>query len=599
MRKYFLEHMMIFNFHLGTTLLLLAGLLERSGVAAFGNDCADGQVASYGHGLVNGEVDVLIIGLGWAGIGAGREIQLHNDKQKKEENKITYIILEAASFIGGRAVAAHWIAGGGANPVGEFAWDKFSGNKNSRDYLLINEQKWSDVEFFEHGGELMTNGVHKVASEWAAAYECLQERSIALRATGNDGNDESIREALSTWCKWDPTDGNEHDGNLKSMLEWFDLHYEFAQDPSYTSTKEAFPLGPYGDFQDTDWFVSDRENCARIARKVADEDIDPDKIVLNSKVCLVDWDLSEGRATVYSDEECDEKKCHRYMYRPKKVISTVSEGYLDWYGDELFAPNIMSKLDSMRKVYRTSERKGMAIYKELNYIFDRKWWGDFQFMAVETDEAGRCNWWQSYETRWSNTRGGQNEFFADSHTLVCVLTTEVYEELFPIGQADAQALSVVKKLLVESLGRTLKYEDAVGKYEEYTIVKNRDDIGPPGDGQCHVQYFDDNEFWKGSYANWQPSGTKKDFEKFAAPLSKDGMNVVHFAGEATCYRQWGYQHGAYYSGIREAYAAMKEVHHERESGTKFPAGYTPTDQFCEVEPDGGKGNLFVKAPKIA
>jgi hypothetical protein len=106
----FLEHTMIFDFHLGTT-LLLAALLERSGVATattFGNNCAKDQlaydIAPNKNGLADGKVDVLIIGSGWAGIGAGREIQLHNSQGG---NEISYIILEAAGISGGRANAAH------------------------------------------------------------------------------------------------------------------------------------------------------------------------------------------------------------------------------------------------------------------------------------------------------------------------------------------------------------------------------------------------------------------------------------------------------------------------------------------------------------
>jgi hypothetical protein len=93
-------------------------------------------------------------GVAWAGIAAAREIQRHNDEAAPAD-KISYIVLEASDDTGGRARAAHWVVGCEGNPIAEFAWDKFSSIKNDVNYLQIDEQDWSDTEFYDIDGKQM------------------------------------------------------------------------------------------------------------------------------------------------------------------------------------------------------------------------------------------------------------------------------------------------------------------------------------------------------------------------------------------------------------------------------------------------------------
>mgnify|MGYP005843454405 CR=1 FL=1 len=450
--------------------------------------------------------------------------------------------------------------------------------------------------------------IRAASSEWSAAYECLQRESQYLK--DHDLPDRSAFESLSdpldgSCDSWDPS--GSHDGNLREVLEWYDLDYEFTQRATDISTKHAFPLSTYDDYQDKSCFVSHPDNGAVVARAVVHNEgiIEDARMLTNRKVCRVDWSPldAEGRARVYV---CNADDTNCVVYRPFKVVSTVSVGYLDNTGEALFSPlstPIEEKLASMRSVFASTNVLGtMPIYKEIKFQFDSKWWGDYQFMPVETDNNGWCNWWQNYHTRWSN------EFFHGSNTLVCVSTTEVYEEqLYPLDDDK------VRLLLQESLGQTQAYADAVSPYVDDTVDGRGCVAGSPPygwegaasvpDSGCRYYVFnEENENWQGSYPNWKVGGTKEDFDDFTRGLSvldSNGQerNVTHFAGDATCYRLWGTQHSAYYSGIRKAQYCIQEFHDEHLESA-LPGTYEATPQFCDIPPGGGLGNAFLKPSRM-
>lgn len=69
-----------------------------------------------------GRIDVLCIGAGWAGIGVARELSFHNQPAAAEgSDEIFFVCVDPASAVGGRSVAAHWLAGCEGNPIFEFA----------------------------------------------------------------------------------------------------------------------------------------------------------------------------------------------------------------------------------------------------------------------------------------------------------------------------------------------------------------------------------------------------------------------------------------------------------------------------------------------
>jgi hypothetical protein len=333
-----------------------------------------------------------------------------------------------------------------------------------------------------------------------------------------------------------------------------------------------------------------------IARAVVHNEgvIDDSRILTNRRVCFIDSVLDgEGRASVYV---CGTDDTNCVIYKPFKVISTVSEGYMDVNGEDMFDSSMSDKLAKMRSVF--TRDNGMPLYKEIKFQFDTKWWDDAQFMAVETEDYGKCNWWQSYHTKWSN------EFFYGSNTLVCVLTTEDFEELEPLNENKVQLL------LKNSLGHTDAFKAAVAPYVDSSDARRCMSADPhgwdedPGSlvGCRYYLALDENPYWEGSYPNWKPGGTKAAFDDFtrahSVSFSGSTRNVTHIAGDATCYRHWGYQHAAYFSGVREAQYVVQELHVEKLGGMPLPESYEPTAQYCDDEPGGGIANAFVRPSKM-
>jgi hypothetical protein len=90
---------------------------------------------------------VIIVGAGWAGGGAASEIQRFNNNQANYK-KISFRVLEANSFIGGRGVGAHWIVDGSNNPLGQLH-KKYVPNGES----TLARPRWSDAVFYDINGK--------------------------------------------------------------------------------------------------------------------------------------------------------------------------------------------------------------------------------------------------------------------------------------------------------------------------------------------------------------------------------------------------------------------------------------------------------------
>jgi hypothetical protein len=127
----------------------ILALLAHSSDAVVVSPCADPEFHT--PTSPSSKYRVIIVGAGWAGGGAASEIQRFNNHQANDADKISFRVLEANSFIGGRGAGAHWIVGGINNPLGQLH-KKYAPNGGS----TVARQRWSDAVFYDINGKAST-----------------------------------------------------------------------------------------------------------------------------------------------------------------------------------------------------------------------------------------------------------------------------------------------------------------------------------------------------------------------------------------------------------------------------------------------------------
>lgn len=548
------------------------------------------------------DFDVIVIGAGAAGIGAARQFEEYN--KQPGVTPIRYKVLESDSDTAGRARAAHWVAGNEGNPLYEFIFQYYSQNPNaqrnlrvhdgivarsgrrlrekktSNPYLAYDEQKWSDVQYWEcpegkcDGTDtrtlVNTNVLNNAIGDWATAYECMQEKALEFQSAGSNDYDIGTGQALRD-CGWNPADK----GDLANGLEWYDVDYESAF-PADDMSLFTWPILPRGDFQDKSTYISDTGNIAGILRRIIEvENLGP-KIETDKKVTLVEG-LNDGSVASDWDDATSVRVTTEDgpTITALKVISTVSVGVLLNNGGSIFVPSIdgpESILDALDRIYEMNEYKEIFFQFGGEQPFSDRW----QFFWIETEERDQCNWWQSLSTQWE-------EFFPGSNTAVCVVTTPTYEALTAAGGGrvtDEQA----NVLLSESLGKVFDLPS------DCTKATTWDPETIPEAGKCTYRIFDSvNEDWYGSYENWKPDPSRTaaqilgDFDTVFGRENVCTQNrTLYIGGSAGCLRHWGYVHAGLWSGYKLADCCIENL---RDGGNTVP--YV---QFCDASPGGGLGN---------
>lgn len=474
------------------------------------------------------EVDVVIIGAGWAGMAAADSLARAN---------VSFVVLEASNHTGGRSHAfefghpsvgkfvfeqgSNWVhgAGGGAagatddapnapHPVHELALREGlrmtripgSADGNMSNYAAVFDVNGRDAD--------ATGELRRRAN---AAIDCLNETAQTAHNVTVMTN---LRTALEA-CGWSPST------DVEWAMDWQMTVDESGEPARLNSLSATVPDQTYMWWGPDDWFITDQHprGYARLIDAMVRDSVpagDP-RVVLGARVDGIEWGC-DGVVVSTSDGR---------SFKAAHAISTVSIGVLQRRHQELFSP-------ALPKKHAAALSKDHVVMGNLSHVlvqFPHVWWNNSLTRWVSANRGGHGQAGQF--THWDNLN--HESLVPGSQTLLSFLGDPEASKYEGMPDADIQA-AVIERLRLQH--PDLDVPDAVAFY-----------ISRWG--------YDPNFY--GSYSVMEPGFRDKFIDAIKKPLKACGKTVVRFAGEATCDNLNGYTHGAYQTGKEAAAHFLHET----------------------------------------
>jgi polyamine oxidase len=534
---------------------------------------------------------VLIGGAGVSGI----EIA-----SKLHEKSIDFIIIEASELLGGRVrtktfggytleAGANWIQGTIGNPVNDLKTTYgLEGVKNNFDDVILYDENGVLIpDIYKTPVGLMADEAFVGAGTFSR--RCLREETpIGNQGTlkfcrdiqssfidGRKGDDLSIAQAQKLF------NGFEAGTNVERVLEYYSVDFELAQSSAVTSVNNTLPLNTYNDYKDENYMaLNDPLGYARIFIKHAasflttSENTDTKVTFNDPRLKLQTRILSvDRRSDSYVDVTvCKTRKVRvnedarhecisgtTSVIRGSHFVSTFSVGVMAESVREenanvpfaqRTAPRFIPSLPLATKVAFTEYP--MALYSKIFFRFDWKFWQDEEMMLSAFRDGEFAPVWQSLD---------MPGFLPGSKILFLTVTGERARELQLLPNTPAsdtiiinQLLPVLNQIFPTSIrsktgGRLLRRSDV----KEFSMTRWLQD-----------------DLHRGMYSNWKVNRTWEQQQ----PM-RDQIGRLWLSGEATCFRQNGYTHGALNAGRRTAAMLL-----HRSFG-----GETPPNSICDLPPN--------------
>ena len=496
--------------HAMMKVVLYFALIVLSGVSSFPTGLESSPEVQTGQ--CTNDAQVLILGAGVTGISAAKTFS--------EEGITDFIILEADSEIGGRVkstvfkssgirveLGANWIQGiDPLQPDTHPLWNIVSkcGGVGGEFVPTFND---ASMHVFDQSGKNITNS-SLFKDRFAQWHEALEPgmKNLSLHRQKLDLPDITSREALDLngWVPSSPMD---------NTIEWygFDLESE-ATSPEHASLYRNFPDYSYLDFGNPNrvmnYYVTDQEEgFVKVINCLAQDFLtknDP-RLHLESVVTEIDWSSNECVCVTVKERNSgsDVKYC-----APNAVI-TFSLGVLQ--------SNVVKFIPDLPAAKKNVITEGqfclyLKIFLEFKEIF---WTGEtyvYNFLRID------------------KTRGYYVQFQplnASSPVLFTTLTGDLAKMVY--NQSVEETTSQIMKVLRSIYGEAIP--DPIGVIIPDWWV---------------------NPFYQGMYST-PPLG----FEVSQTQALAEPVGRLHFAGEATSVRYFGYVHGGYFSGIDAANEIIK------------------------------------------
>jgi len=529
-------------------------------------------------GARNGLPPVIIIGAGFAGIEAAR--QLHAEK-------VDFLILEASARLGGRVQekkfggytlenGANWIQGLEGNPI----WDL------KQEYGLAGlRNNFDDVAVYDENGTLVENpyGTDDGAQAdeayvGAGTYSrrCLQPEKPGLNSNtlrfcrslngaftdGRTGDDQSNAEGEALFNGFKATTP------LRRLFQGYSQDFEWAEAPGVTSLNNTLPPNSYVDFRDANYMaLNDPLGYARLLLKhaasflVTRENTDvrvrfaDRRLLLNTRVVSIDYrSATDVSVTVCTTRAVALHTGTSFQCMPNTVrvligshvISTVSVGVLAQSVAEeaasaatRSAPRFIPPLSPTVAAAITAFP--MALYSKLFFRFPWKFWQNEQMLLSAFGNGEFAPFWQSLDLP---------KFLPGSNILFLTVTGERARELQLMPNSPATDTAIINQLL-PVLNQIFGAEIATKTGGRATLL--RSDVL-----EFSMARWLQDDLTRGMYSNWRVNRTWAQQEPTRATIGR-----LRFSGEHTCFRYNGYVHGAFLAGQRTARLLLAERYGRR------------------------------------
>lgn len=465
------------------------------------------------------DVDVVIVGAGWAGMAAADHLARAG---------VSFVVLEAANYTGGRSHSiefgdpsvgkfifeqgSNWICGVGAspkhnvpkapNPVAELA--KQAGlntyyipgatDGNMSNYFAVYDENGEAVD--------LDGSLRRKANK---ALDCLAQ------AGEKAGNKESVRTGLEK-CGWNPSTSAEW------AVDWALAADESGVRAPFGALSGFLPDPTYSWWGPDDLFVVD-QNPRGFAHliDVMVEDTLPagdSRVVFDAHVTNINW----------GDHGVEVSTRDGRTFSGKQAISTVSLGVLRNHHQHLFTPSLPStQVDVLM-----NNHQPMANLTHVLIQFPSVWWDNTLPAWISTNHGGESK--QGNFTVWHNLN--VEGMMPGSNTLLSFL-----------GEPEATKYG----LLTEP--------EIIKLVTDRLRLQNPKKTIPDGVAAWLKNWGNDPLFY-GAYAYAEPGVSWS--AKWKKPLKVNKKTVVQFAGEAACDQLDGYTHGALASGKQAAASYLYE-----------------------------------------
>ena len=456
------------------------------------------------------DAEVLILGAGISGISAAKTLN---------DNGITdFIILEAEDRIGGRMkskvletsstrveLGANWIQGiDPTQPEKHPIW-KIAQKCGGLDGSFVKTFSKGTMHVFNENGKNISNStaLKERVSQWNKILDPgLSEYSIKLQNAGLP--DVTMREALSA-NGWIPTTP------LDNLIEWSGSDgEEYCVPPKNVSLFMNFPDETYTDFGDpnltVDYFVTNQEEgFEKVVRCLSEDFLEKDdkRLILSSVVMEVDWSNSEYVCVTVKEKDSIKKYCASY------AILTFSIGVLQSDVVKFIPPLPTTKRDAINKYE-------YVLFLKIFLEFEEEFWRDDNMVD---------------NFRHVDSIRGHFVIFLKIQKSIPVLFTIVTSEV---------AKMVYKQSVSETTSQIMK------------VLRNIYGESTPEPVRVTIPDWGVNPFYYGMF-----SATPLGVDEEVMGMLSQPVGRLHFGGEATSQKYFGFLHGGYFSGINTANEIIK------------------------------------------
>ena len=475
-------------------------------------------------------LDVVIIGAGWAGLSAAKELQETNAT-------LSVQILEGRDTIGGRCrtltlqdgvsvaeLGAQWIHGAKpkTNPVydaalasgidmarsnysSRVAYQNAANNNNNKAMEVVSQDKLEEMTDKLMGGK---QGFFKYQERRqdrddkdVSLRQCADEYLAKIHATDEDRR----------WLNYilDSEISQEYAGSLEDMsMFWWDSDGEIKGGDVHLAQN---PESGY------------RGVLQHFARTIQDT------IQLNSKVTCIDYSESGDNCVAVQYTHKGDPKC----VIARRVLVTVPVGVLQ-------AKSIQFEPALPKAKQIAIDRMGVGLYNKCVFLWDD---ADAEKLPWPQDKE----WMEKIVSASSETpQGLWTEFFnsqpVTGRPMLCAFTAgRIAEEMeqYTDQEIQASAMKALRAIFPDS--------------------------GIPEPIQVVVTKWGQDEFARGSYSFNAMGGKHSGRKQLAAPVDQK----LYFAGEACHSQYFGTTHGALLSGVA---SAKQIISHAKKNKTATTSG---------------------------